>query len=85
MQSSDPTDAVPDVATLRSFEGQIVAVECKSCRLYAQLERKALVTRFTASFPLSRLRRFVVGGCEKMCADGLDRCEARLSSGGDDR
>lgn len=68
------------VATLRSLKGKTVVVECRTCRRYGELERKALVMRFKASFPLSRLRRALVGGCERMCADGLDRCDARLSA-----
>lgn len=80
MGLSGAAHAVPEVATLRSLKGEIVVVECKSCRLHEEMERKVLVTRFTTSFPLSRLRRFVVGGCERMCADGLDRCDARLTS-----
>jgi len=72
--------ALPDVATLRSLKGQIIVVECRACRMYGELERRALVARFKASFPLSRLRRALVSGCERMCADGLDRCDARLSA-----
>lgn len=40
-----------------------------------EVERKALVTRFKATFPLSRLRRTLVGRCERMCADELDQSE----------
>lgn len=80
MRSSEAAQAATEAATLRSLKGQIVVVECRSCGLHEEMDRKVLVTRFTTRFPLSRLRRFVVGGCERMCADGLDRCDARLTS-----
>ncbi len=66
--------------TLRSLKCEYVIVECKSCRLHGELERKALVTRFKASVTLTRLRRTVVGRCERMCVDGVDQCDARLSA-----
>lgn len=73
-----------DAPTLRSLKGQFIVVECKSCDLVGKLERKALVAKFKASIPLSRLRRSVVGRCDRMCADGVDRCGASLSSTGGD-
>ena len=33
-----------------------------------------------ASAPLSRVRRGVVGYCDRMCVDGTDRCEAKVRS-----
>lgn len=70
---------MPETPTLRTLKGEFIAVECKSCRLYGRMERKALVAKFKASVTLSRLRRSVVGRCEKMCEDGVDRCDARLT------
>lgn len=67
-------------ATLRSLKGAIIVVDCKACGIHGELDRKEVVRRFRASAPLSRVRRGVVGHCAKMCADGVDRCDARLRS-----
>jgi hypothetical protein len=64
--------------TLRSLKGSILVIECRTCGLHGELERKDVVRRFKASSSLSRIRRGVVGHCERMCADGVDQCEARL-------
>jgi hypothetical protein len=64
--------------TLRSLKGTLIVVECRACRLYSELDRKEVVRRFKASALLSRVRRGVVGHCDRMCADGADRCEAIL-------
>lgn len=65
---------------MRTLKGEFIAVECKSCRLYGRMERKALVAKFKASVTLPKLRRSVVGRCERMCEGGVDRCDARLSA-----
>lgn len=66
--------------TLRTLEGEGIAVECKSCRMYGELVRKDVVKKYRASVTLSRLRRSLVGACDKMRADGEDKCQARLTS-----
>ena len=67
-------------ATLRSLKYDFVVVECKSCRLYGEMEFKALVAKFKASISVTRLRRSLVGRCERMCEDGVDRCDSGLSA-----
>ena len=68
--------------TLRSLKGTIVVVECRACGLYGELDRKDLIRRFKASSLVSRARRGVVGNCDRMAADGVDRCEARVRAAG---
>lgn len=64
--------------TLRTLKGDVVAVECKCCRMYGELNRKDVVKRYRASITLSRLRRCLVGACDKMCAEDGDKCQARV-------
>lgn len=66
--------------TLRTLKGAVIAIECKSCRMYGELDRKDVVKRYRASITLSRLRRCLVGACEKMCAEGGDKCQARVTA-----
>ena len=66
--------------TLRSLKCEYVIVECKTCRMHGELERKALVTKFKASVTLTRLRQTVVGRCERMCFDGVYQCDARVTA-----
>lgn len=75
-----PDTLPPGTPTLRSLKGQIVVVECKSCRLYGEMDRKDVARKFKASVTVSRLRKTMVGACERMCADGIDRCGARITS-----
>ena len=67
-------------ATLRSLKGAFLIVDCKACGLHGELDRKEVVRRYKVSAPLSRVRRGVVGHCDRMCAGGVDRCDARLRS-----
>jgi hypothetical protein len=48
--------------------------------MYGELDRKDVVKRYRASITLSRLRRCLVGACEKMCAEGGDKCQARVTA-----
>lgn len=41
-----------EAQTLRSLTGEIIVIECKSCRLHGELVRNALVTKFKASITL---------------------------------
>lgn len=66
--------------TLRSLKGAVIVVECARCELHGEMERKALVKRFQASATITRVRRGVVGYCERMCADGIDRCDAKITA-----
>ncbi|SCX03848.1 hypothetical protein DSM25559_0358 [Agrobacterium rosae] len=66
--------------TLRSIKGPIIAVECSACGIYTELDRERTVRRFKASAPISRVRRVVVGACDRMCVIGVDKCEASLKS-----
>lgn len=65
---------------LGSVKGPIIAVECRVCGVYTELDREKTVRRFKASAPISRVRRVVVGACDRMCVGGVDRCEASLKS-----
>ena len=66
--------------TLRSLKGTVIVVECARCGLHGEMERKALVKKFQASATITRIRRGVVGYCERMCADGVDRCDAKITA-----
>jgi len=66
--------------TLGSLKGPIIAVEYKACGVYTELDRERTVRRFKASAPISRVRRVVVGACDRMCVSGMDRCEAGVKS-----
>ncbi|MGJ7038908.1 MULTISPECIES: hypothetical protein [Shinella] len=46
--------------------------------MYGELDRKDVVKRYRASITLSRLRRCLVGACDKMCAEDGDKCQARV-------
>lgn len=72
--------ATENPETLCSLKGPIIVVNCARCGLHGEMERKALVKRFQASATISRIRRGVVGYCERMCADGVDRCDATITS-----
>lgn len=72
--------AIDKPETLRSLKGPILLVDCARCGLHGEMERRALVKRFQASATISRIRRGVVGYCERMCADGVDRCDATITA-----
>ncbi len=62
------------------MRGTIIAVECARCAIYAEIARKDVIARFKATAALSSVRRRLVGACEHMCVDGVDKCGARLSA-----
>ena len=66
--------------TLESLKGRFVVVNCSTCRLEEKIERKALIRKFSSEVTLARLRRTMVGRCEKMCDGGADGCIATLTS-----
>ncbi|MDR6104236.1 hypothetical protein QE369_004433 [Agrobacterium larrymoorei] len=66
--------------TLRLLMGPIIVVECGSCGVYTELDRERTVRCFKASAPMSRVRRVIVGACDRMCVCGVDKCEASLRS-----
>ncbi len=65
--------------TLKGFRGPVITAECRSCDMSVELDRKALVKQYGASFRFVELRRRLATGCERMiCSDGQDRCQTRF-------
>jgi hypothetical protein len=72
-------DAMSGLPTLRDYSGRVITVECRACKVSAELDREELVKRYGAGVRFVELRRRLAIGCEKMiCADGEDRCETRF-------
>lgn len=65
---------------LRHVRGDLIVVACKACALTEEMVRNAVVKRHGASTPMRTLRRRMGLGCSRMnSADGVDRCELRIS------
>jgi hypothetical protein len=65
---------------LRHVRGDLIVVACKACALTEEMVRNAVVKRHGASTPMRTLRRRMGLGCSRMnAADGVDRCELRIS------
>ncbi len=62
--------------TLRSLKETVIVLECHGCQILGEIDRKEIVKRFKASASLLRVRRGLVGVCERMQCDDGDRCSA---------
>lgn len=68
--------------TLGSLKGAVIIVECRRCQILGEMDRKLIVKRFKASASVLRVRRGLVGVCDRMqCEDGEDRCLAMVKAG----
>lgn len=63
-----------DGPTLKDVRDAMIVLECDPCGRRDTFERKVLVRQFGASASLSRLRRRLAMGCERMTGSGGDEC-----------
>lgn len=64
--------------SLKDVREAVVVLECTLCDRRDTFERKALVRQFGADAGLSRLRRRVAMGCDRMTGPGGDECRTRF-------
>lgn len=70
-----------DGIILRQLRCQVLVVACQACRRSDEMDRRAVVKRHGAAIPIRTLRRRMGLGCEQMnAADGIDRCQLRISA-----
>ncbi len=73
------TDSADHGLILRHVRGNLIIAACKACDLIEEMDRTAVVKRHGASVPIRTLRRRMGLGCDRMNADGVDRCQLRIS------
>lgn len=61
--------------TLKDVRLPNIEIECIRCERVDSLERKAIVAKFGASVSLSKLRRRLAMGCDRLCHPDGDLCE----------
>lgn len=69
--------------TLKEMRDAVLVLECVVCDRRDAFEREALVRQFGASASLSRLRRRLAMGCERMTGSYGDECRTRFPCLGD--
>lgn len=64
--------------TLRDIRHATIEIACDPCQRREYFERSTLVKRFGANTPLTRIRRRMALGCERLCHLNGDHCGTRF-------